>query len=110
MGESFGVKRTGRRRPVGVVKAEFNEILNEASRNGWQTQCKDRSADFTDYEERPSIEDSAELCRGCVLLQECYEFGVASRASIGVYGGIPFQHGRPVVDDDEPQWGDQLAA
>ena len=105
-------RRKGKRRPVGVVNDEFNETMADAGRNNWATQCKGRGDEFTDYEVRPTLAEAEALCHGCVLLKggECQEFALATHASIGVYGGVPFQHGRPVRSDDEPQWEEKAAA
>lgn len=57
--------------------------------------CKDNPYFYIDYsdqnEQRIVTGDDAEqLCHGCPLIYECYQFAVANKEEYGIWGGVNF--------------------
>jgi hypothetical protein len=52
------------------------------------------SQDVFDNPENVDDNWAEELCHGCPLLKQCYEFAVASNQEYGIWGGINFTHRR----------------
>lgn len=65
-----------------------------------QTPCKE-TPDIFDEAEYLSDDTAENICHGCPLLKQCYDFAVASNQEWGVWGGINFTHRRY---KDGPEW------
>jgi hypothetical protein len=57
--------------------------------------CKDNPyfyTDFSDQNEQRVVtgEDAEQLCYGCPLIKECYEFATLNKEEYGIWGGINF--------------------
>lgn len=79
----------------------MHEKMREAVESGKFYPCYNNPTLYTDYEDlgaedlldgfEPLTDDQCEqLCYGCPLLKECYEFAVADRIQYGVWGGVNF--------------------
>lgn len=64
------------------------------------TPCK-KTPDIFDEAESLSDDTAENICHGCPLLKQCYDFAVASNQEWGVWGGINFTHRRY---KDGPEW------
>jgi WhiB family redox-sensing transcriptional regulator len=51
---------------------------------------------FTDEAQNISDDTAEQMCHGCPLLKQCYDFAVANNEPWGIWGGINFSKG----DDD----------
>lgn len=78
---------------------EFNEMSDQASRNGWRPRCKDNPAAYMDYDDEhvPTPEEAERLCWGCALRDLCFERAIANHEKYGVWGGMVFVNGKPQV-------------
>lgn len=45
---------------------------------------------YSDYPEKVSADEAEELCHGCPLLKQCYDYAVANDEKHGIWGGINF--------------------
>lgn len=88
-----------------VVKAEFEEMLDQAHRNGWgdKLNCTGRESEFVDYVEPPTVQFADNACNGCPLLSLCREYGDATRPAVGIYGNKAWSYGRSL------HWAGNLA-
>src|SRR5499427_8098019 len=65
-----------------------NEIDNEAK--GWQdlANCLGVDPDLFFPERGASTREAKEVCRGCVVRQECLEYALANGEKFGIWGGL----------------------
>lgn len=76
---------------------DFQAILRQASTNEWKPKCKGNPGPYMDYGEPPTFDEAEELCAGCPLLSMCFEYALATKQPIGVWGGFVFEDGKPMV-------------
>jgi len=87
------------RRYKAAVVAEFNDILDEASRNNWSTPCKDRWEEFTEYKYRPTPAAARAMCAGCPLLGGiCGEYAEVTKPDSVVLDGRAWTLGKPAPE------------
>lgn len=86
------------KRAIKEVRADFNELLMEANKEGYDRRfpCFDQPGPWSDYERSPSPEVAEEMCAGCPILKECREFGLVTKPGWGVHGGIAYRYGKPL--------------
>lgn len=86
------------KRGVREVREEFNQLLNDANKEGYDRRfpCFDRPDVYVDYERSPSPEDAEAMCAGCPIYKEHREFGDVTRPGWGVHGGVAYRYGRPL--------------
>lgn len=89
--------------PDSVVLDNRSEMLyNELQKKLETTDVPCRySQDIFDRPEHVDEDRAEELCHGCPLLKQCYDFAVASKQEYGIWGGINFTHRRY---KDGPEW------
>lgn len=58
-----------------------------------EVPCRYKLDEF-DNPEKVDDNRAEELCHGCPLLKQCYDFAVASKQEYGIWGGINFTHRR----------------
>lgn len=94
--EDYGV------RPEAVEAQNLmHEKMREAIESGGLYPCYNNPYFYVDYEDlasedeetafQPLSDDQVEqLCHGCPLLKECYDFAMADQVKYGVWGGVNF--------------------
>ena len=91
MASNLGFENAGIRREAISAWVKLSEKQDEFE----SYPCKDNPyfyTDFSDQNEQIVIlgEDAEQLCHGCPLIKECYEFAVANKEEYGIWGGINF--------------------
>lgn len=89
------------KRGVRVVRREFFALLREAKRNDWdhKRNCYGRGEDFANYEVAPEPAVAEEMCASCPIRQLCREYGEVSKPGWGVWGGIGYDDGKPILEE-----------
>jgi hypothetical protein len=69
--------------------------LSEAQDQNEEYPCKDNPYFYTDYSDQMEQRiltgnDAEQLCHGCPLLKQCYDFALANKEAYGIWGGINF--------------------
>ena len=77
--------------------------LSQAQEEHRYWNCKDNPYYYMDYDgygfedeegrgeyQALTIDQAEELCAGCPLLKQCYDFAVANEEKHGIWGGIDF--------------------
>lgn len=84
------------RSAVQKVKEEFNQLLNEANKEGYDRRfpCFGKPERYVDYDHSPSPEEAEEMCVGCPIYKEHREFGRVTKPGWGVHGGIAYRYGK----------------
>jgi hypothetical protein len=97
-----GVARPKKEKPQ-VFEIPESALLLDKAQKSWYTlqeglskytvsdiPCKQDSKYYADEPENVSADLAEELCFGCPLLKQCYDFAVASEQEWGIWGGINF--------------------
>lgn len=81
------------------VEGRYNEMLKEATMNGWKPNCHRPGAirEFADYTRVPTEEQAAALCAGCPMLELCREYAETIKPHATVMAGVAWDRGRPAV-------------
>jgi hypothetical protein len=58
------------------------------------TPCADKPEFYADRSIEVSAEEAEQMCYGCPLLKQCYDYAVADNVNAGIWGGLHF-------DEDE---------
>ena len=87
------------RRPHEEIQAEFDDMLMQASRNGWSEKinCHNKPELYADYRQSPSQAVADALCAGCPMLALHRELVESKGLSWTVSGGISWVDGHPFV-------------
>lgn len=82
-----------------AVKAEFNYMLDQAAKNGWEDKinCHNRPDLFSDYRRIPTQEEAEALCKGCPMLELCRPYAAAYPPPRGVLGGVTWVDRKPFL-------------
>ena len=72
--------------------------LIEAETPTWQRQanCMGVDPDLFFPERGASTREAKEVCRGCVVRQDCLEFAIANGEKFGIWGGMSERERRRV--------------
>jgi len=84
---------------------ELHRAMDEALASKEYWPCLNNPYFYADYDQSGFEHDSGgtriltedqceELCHGCPLLKQCYDFAVANDEKFGVWGGIDFSEHR----------------
>ena len=97
-----GVARPKKEKPQ-IFEAPESLVLVDNAQQSWYTlqeamkdlsvqevPCKQEPHFYVDYPENVGEDFAENLCSGCPLLKQCYDFAVASNQEWGVWGGINF--------------------
>jgi hypothetical protein len=97
----FGIKKEA---------VQFYNKLRDAQEEFQNWNCKDNPYYYVDYNgQEPegengfdsyrtlTADDCEQLCAGCPLLKQCYDFAVANDEKHGIWGGIDFG----AIDDED---------
>jgi WhiB family redox-sensing transcriptional regulator len=66
------------------------ELLDAAPERSWQRQanCMGVDPDLFFPERGASTREAKEVCRGCVVREECLEYALANSEKFGIWGGL----------------------
>ncbi|MEY2476795.1 MAG: WhiB family transcriptional regulator, redox-sensing transcriptional regulator [Actinomycetota bacterium] len=65
-------------------------LLNREERPSWQDQanCMGVDPDLFFPERGASTREAKEVCRGCVVREDCLEYALANGEKFGIWGGM----------------------
>ena len=65
-------------------------LLDQAAQRVWQRQanCMGVDPDLFFPERGASTREAKEVCRGCVVREDCLEFALANGEKFGIWGGL----------------------
>ena len=68
---------------------EIVELMSGMEDRGWQARanCMGVDPDLFFPERGASTREAKEVCRGCVVREDCLEFALATNQESGVWGG-----------------------
>jgi len=69
---------------------DVNLLLDGKQDQGWQTQanCMGVDPDLFFPERGASTKEAKEVCRGCVVQNDCLEYALANGEKFGIWGGM----------------------
>jgi WhiB family redox-sensing transcriptional regulator len=72
--------------------------LLDENRTGWQAQanCMGVDPDLFFPERGGSTREAKEVCRGCVVREDCLEYALANGEKFGIWGGMSERERRRV--------------
>lgn len=90
---------------------ELHKAMDEALETKEYWPCLNNPYFYADYDNRGfeyetgglrilTEDQCEELCGGCPLLKQCYDFAVANEERFGVWGGIDFSEHRNQMRND----------
>ena len=71
------------------AEAEWKELCNAIDQSD-SYPCYDNPDPYVDYPEDIGVDEAEQMCYGCPLLKQCYDFAVANNTTWGIWGGINF--------------------
>src|SRR5206468_8036062 len=73
----------------GVPMEALLQLLDE-DKTGWQDQanCMGVDPDLFFPERGASTREAKEVCRGCVVREDCLEYALANGEKFGIWGGM----------------------
>ena len=74
----------------GGVSVEIVELLSGLEDQGWQARsnCMGVDPDLFFPERGASTREAKEVCRGCVVREECLEYALDNGEKFGIWGGL----------------------
>lgn len=69
--------------------------LSEAQDEHESYPCKDNPYFYTDFQDQNAEhivtgEEAEQLCYGCPIIYQCYQFAIANKEEYGIWGGVNF--------------------
>jgi hypothetical protein len=62
--------------------------------------CEDKPEYYADKSTEVSVDKAEEMCYNCPLIKECYEYAVAGKVNVGIWGGLHFDEDEGVLFDE----------
>lgn len=114
------------RRGLRTIRKEFFFYLRESKRNDWDHKrpCYGREDEYALYEQAhdddtpdpdgdagevlfvryeeeglPTAEEAEAMCAGCPVLALCKEYGDIGKFGSGIWGGVRWVDGKPVLPE-----------
>jgi hypothetical protein len=82
--------------PEAAVKwAKLQEGLTKFTVN-----CENKPEYYADKSIEVSADRAEEMCYNCPLIKECYEYAVAGKVNVGIWGGLHFDEDEGVLFDE----------
>ena len=77
---------------------EIVELLSGMEDRGWQARanCMGVDPDLFFPERGSSTREAKEVCRGCVVREECLEYAVTYGEKFGIWGGLSERERRKI--------------
>lgn len=98
-----------RNRPQVSISVITNTVLDKAI-PAWKDlnralqletpKCSELFYDYIDNSLRFTADEAEEMCYGCPLIRECYQFAVMNEVTVGIWGGIHFDKEGGLLFDD----------
>src|SRR2546423_15546851 len=90
----------------GVPMEALLQLLDE-DKTGWQAQanCMGVDPDLFFPERGGSTREAKEVCRGCVVREDCLEYALANGEKVGIWGGMSERERRRVRRGPAPGAG-----
>ena len=68
----------------------MNEAIEPADAKGWQdfANCLGVDPDLFFPERGASTREAKEVCKGCVVREDCLEYALANGEKFGIWGGL----------------------
>ena len=81
--------QTGRNNPTGEENHMY-DIVEETEAKGWQenANCLGVDPDLFFPERGASTREAKEVCRGCVVREDCLEYALVHGEKFGIWGGM----------------------
>ena len=72
------------------VSSELMNLLLQPAKQPWQRQanCMGVDPDLFFPERGASTREAKEVCRGCVVQEDCLEYALANGEKFGIWGGL----------------------
>src|SRR5580658_11001821 len=80
------------------LTVEIVELMSGMEDRGWQARsnCMGVDPDLFFPERGSSTREAKEVCRGCVVRDDCLEFAIANGEKFGIWGGMSERERRRV--------------
>src|SRR5689334_25409636 len=74
----------------GDPSMDLVSLMNGAQQRSWQTRanCLGVDPDLFFPERGASTREAKEVCRGCVVREQCLEFALQNGEKFGIWGGL----------------------
>jgi WhiB family redox-sensing transcriptional regulator len=78
--------------------SELLDLIISPEQTGWKRQanCMGVDPDLFFPERGSSTREAKEVCRGCVVREDCLEFALANGEKFGIWGGMSERERRKV--------------
>jgi WhiB family transcriptional regulator, redox-sensing transcriptional regulator len=78
--------------------SELLDLIISPDQTGWKRQanCMGVDPDLFFPERGSSTREAKEVCRGCVVRDDCLEFAIANGEKFGIWGGMSERERRRV--------------
>jgi WhiB family transcriptional regulator, redox-sensing transcriptional regulator len=82
----------------GVPVGELTEMILETPSKAWQDQanCMGVDPDLFFPERGASTREAKEVCRGCVVREDCLEYALSNSEKFGIWGGLSERERRKI--------------
>src|SRR5271155_505473 len=72
------------------INVEIVELMSGMEDRGWQARanCMGVDPDLFFPERGASTREAKEVCRGCVVREDCLEFALTNGEKFGIWGGL----------------------
>ncbi len=80
------------------TQALLAQTLSDGAERGWQTRanCMGVDPELFFPERGSSTREAKEVCRGCVVREDCLEYAIANGEKFGIWGGMSERERRKV--------------
>jgi len=78
--------------------SDLMELIFQAPNRSWQRQanCMGVDPDLFFPERGASTREAKEVCRGCVVREDCLEYALANGEKFGIWGGLSERERRKI--------------
>ena len=82
----------------GVPVSDLVDIVLQGTAPAWQRQanCMGVDPDLFFPERGASTREAKEVCRGCVVREDCLEYALANGEKFGIWGGLSERERRKI--------------
>jgi WhiB family redox-sensing transcriptional regulator len=82
----------------GALVGELTELILQTPDRAWQSQanCMGVDPDLFFPERGASTREAKEVCRGCVVREDCLEYALSNSEKFGIWGGLSERERRKI--------------
>jgi WhiB family redox-sensing transcriptional regulator len=82
----------------GSAVSELMDLITQTLDKSWQKQanCMGVDPDLFFPERGASTREAKEVCRGCVVREDCLEYALANGEKFGIWGGLSERERRKI--------------